>query len=192
MTCIVGITDGKKVYMGGDSQGTAGWSKTMMKNEKVFKKTFFQKTKTQILQKEMIFGCSGSVRMTQILHYIFTIPEMDDSHDEREYMVKTFLPELIKCFSDNGFLKTISGEISNCYFMCGFNGKIFSIYDDFQVCEPSLNYYAMGHGKDQALGSMFASFEYHDKDYVNILTNALKASSAFDVTVDGPFNILIV
>ena len=36
MTCIVGIADGAKVWIGGDSAGVAGWSLTVRADEKVF------------------------------------------------------------------------------------------------------------------------------------------------------------
>lgn len=189
MTCIVGIIGDGKVYFGADSQGTSGYSRVMMKNEKVFKKTFLKKSKNSIEESTMIFGCSGSVRMTQIINHLFDIPEMNTELDEREYLVKVFVPDLIKCFSTNGYLKTISGEISNCYFMCGFNGKIFSLDDDFHVGEPIDKFYAMGHGKDYALGSMFTNIENKNTNYVQILTDALKASAAFDLTVGAPFRI---
>lgn len=192
MTCIVAITDGKKVYMGGDSQGTALHTGQLMKNEKVFKKTFSIKKKNSIKEVEMLFGCSNSIRMTQIIHYIFDIPEMDGEMDERPYMVKVFVPALIKCFADNGYLRTQEGEISNCYFMCGFNGRLFTLQDDFQVGEPMLNYDSIGSGADYAMGALSASFEYHDTDYVNVLRIALEIAAKHNITVSGPFNIMSV
>lgn len=189
MTCVVGIVGDGKIYFGADSQATSGYSKYQMKNDKVFKKTFQKTSKSKIEEIEMIFGCSGSIRMTQIIQHILKMPIWDSEKDEHQYLIQDFIPELVNTFSKNGFLKTVSGEISNCYFMLGFNEKIFVIHDDFQAFESASPYVAIGHGQDYAYGSMFTNLENKNKNYVQILNDALKASANFDTTVSGPFKI---
>jgi len=62
MTCIVGLVENGKVYIGGDSAGVAGLDITTRKDEKVFQK------------ENMIFGFTSSFRMGQILRYSFKNP----------------------------------------------------------------------------------------------------------------------
>ena len=51
MTCIVGLVENGKVYIGGDSAGVAGLDVRMRSDEKVFTKG------------NMIFGYTSSFRM---------------------------------------------------------------------------------------------------------------------------------
>ena len=56
MTCIVAVTDGKKIVMGGDSAGVSGYSLTIRKDKKVFKRKDESGT-------EWLFGFTTSFRM---------------------------------------------------------------------------------------------------------------------------------
>lgn len=61
MTCIVGLVENNKVYIGGDSAGVAGLSLMKRADEKVFKKD------------EFIFGFTSSFRMGQLIGGNFQI-----------------------------------------------------------------------------------------------------------------------
>lgn len=51
MTCIVAVTNGVDVCMGGDSAGAIGNDVTVRIDPKIFK------------NKDLLFGCTGSFRM---------------------------------------------------------------------------------------------------------------------------------
>jgi hypothetical protein len=55
MTCIVGIVENGKVYMGGDAAGVNGYSVRVRKDPKLFK------------VGEFLFGYTSSFRMGQLL-----------------------------------------------------------------------------------------------------------------------------
>ena len=65
MTCIIGIEHGGKVYMGGDSAGTIGWTSRPLSIPKVFKK------------QNMLIGVSGTMRETQLLQYELSLPHKE-------------------------------------------------------------------------------------------------------------------
>lgn len=57
MTCIVGLVDGDRVILGGDSAGIAGWHLQLRADEKVFRNGPYA------------IGFTTSFRMGQILRY---------------------------------------------------------------------------------------------------------------------------
>src|SRR3546814_10742010 len=76
MTCIVGLVDDGKVYLGGDSAGVAGWSLTVRKDPKVFR------------VGDCIIGFTSSFRMGPLLAHSFQPPKWHDDYDVYEYMVR--------------------------------------------------------------------------------------------------------
>lgn len=60
MTCIVGITDGRTVTVGGDSAGSDGWHVAVLSDSKVFQVGPY------------LMGFTTSYRMGQLLRYSLT------------------------------------------------------------------------------------------------------------------------
>jgi ATP-dependent protease HslVU (ClpYQ) peptidase subunit len=65
MTCIVGMVENGKVYIGGDSAGVSGFDYHIREDQKVFQ------------NGDMIFGFTSSFRMGQLLQYSLKIPDHD-------------------------------------------------------------------------------------------------------------------
>ena len=63
MTCIIGLLDGGKVYLGGDSCGSNGFMYENCNRPKVFK------------VGEFIIGGTTSFRMLDLLEFSLVIPE---------------------------------------------------------------------------------------------------------------------
>lgn len=182
MTCIVAVKHNNKLYMGGDSLGSAGYSKTVRKDEKVF------------VKDDMIFGFCGSFRMGQILEYVMLPPERPENISDMKYLVAHWIPALIECFADAGFRgskdegdhdETRTGGT----FLLGYRGTIYQIEDDFQVGIPSEQYDAIGCGSDLALGALFAAKKAGVKDPEKIITVALEAAEKYSGGVQRPFVI---
>jgi len=93
MTCIVGVVDKGKVYMGADSAGVGGLDLRVRKDPKVFKNGPF------------LIGCTSSFRMIQLLQYSFKAPRHDKSLSEDKYMATKFIDAVRECFSGGGFCK---------------------------------------------------------------------------------------
>lgn len=169
MTCIVGLEHGGKVYMGADSLGvnSSSMEKTVREDVKVF------------LNGELIIGCTTSFRMIQLLQYKFVQPAHAVGIDDMRYMVTSFIDEVKKCFTDNGYT---TGN-----FLVGYRGKLYVIDVDFQVGRPTIGYDSVGCGSRFAMGAMFANGKRKPIDRIK---NALDAASTFSAGVAPPYLIL--
>ncbi len=176
MTCIIGLVDKGNVYMDGDSAGVAGLSITTRIDEKVFVKGPF------------IMGFTSSFRMGQLLHYKLEVPKQEVSQTDMEYMVTDFIDAVRRCFADNGFGKMAErSDNEGGTFIVGYNQKIYTIYDDFQVGESIHGYDSVGCGSDLALGSLYSTKGKQPEARVKM---ALEAASTFSAGVTPPFLIL--
>jgi ATP-dependent protease HslVU (ClpYQ) peptidase subunit len=139
MTCIIGVVENNKVYIGGDSAGVAGHQIQIRSDEKVF------------VNGPFVMGFTTSFRMGQLLRYVFK-PPVQSCDDDMQFMVKDFIPEIKKCFKEGGFGKDDAGGS----FLVGYKGKLFEIHGDFQVALLADNIASVGCGADEALGAMYA------------------------------------
>lgn len=175
MTCIAGIVDNGKVFMGGDSAGVGGGSMHIRSDRKVFKKNGF------------IFGFTSSFRMGQLIKYKLQIPESVCDIDD--YMHTDFIDSIIGCFKANGYAEIKDGVVSGGTFLVGFKGALYQIDSDFQVAQCVENYDSVGCGKDAALGCLFG-LEGGDLPPDGKILKALKASERFSSGVRGPFYVI--
>jgi ATP-dependent protease HslVU (ClpYQ) peptidase subunit len=181
MTCIVGLVNKGRTYLGGDSAGVSGLDITVRKDKKVFS------------NGEFVMGFTSSFRMGQVLQYDFVPPEVDDDDDEdlMRYMVKKFIPEVRKVFKETGYSKIDSNREAGGCFLVGVRGRLFQVDSDFQVGENMSGFAAVGCGESYALGSLLTT----DKADENLkpkwrLEMALLAASTFSGGVCEPFNFV--
>ena len=185
MTCIVGIVENGKIFIGGDSAGVAGHSLQIRADEKVFKKD------------GTLFGFTTSFRMGQIIRYCLKIPEQPNSQNDYQYLCSYFIDELIKCFSDKGFLQKKDEVKSGGAFLLGYKGNLYQVENDFQVGKVTDSFSACGCGQDIALGALYELKNQDVKGKKSMapspkekLIRALKAAEHFSAGVRGPFNIV--
>ena len=172
MTCIAAVIQSGAVWMAADSAGVGGYSLHVRRDPKIYR------------VKDFLFGFTSSFRMGQILGYSFQPPEMTVNQTIDEYMATSFINSLRQALKDGGFAKIKDGEDQGGTFLVGFRGRIFTIYDDFQVGENLHPIAAVGCGFDLALGSLFST---PDKPARERLETALKAAETFSAGVRGPF-----
>lgn len=180
MTCIVGLVHDGITYIGGDSLGSNGYSKTVRKDEKVFK---LKDSKNGVL------GYTSSFRMGQLLMYAGgLIDSRDEPNINHEYLVTKFVPNVISLFEHGGFSQNNSGEKKGGVFLLGYKDRLYKIESDYQVGESTFNYDACGSGEDYALGSLHST---HDTGLspTERIHKALQAASEFSVGVQAPFYI---
>lgn len=176
MTCIVGIAEKGKVYLGGDSAGVGGLSITIRSDEKVFKNGQF------------IMGFTTSFRMGQLLRYKFSPPAQSIGQDDMEYMVVKFIDAVRSCFSNNGFGKMTEKDYNKGgNFLVGYNGVLYNIDSDFQVGIPSTQYDSVGCGTDLALGSLHSTTDKKPQERLKL---ALEAATAFSAGVAAPYKFI--
>jgi ATP-dependent protease HslVU (ClpYQ) peptidase subunit len=171
MTCIVGLVDKGRVYIGGDSAGVAGLSVSIRADEKVFANGPF------------IMGFTTSFRMGQLLRYKLEPAAQTIKQGDMEYMVTSFIDSVRKCFTDNGFGSGSTGGT----FLVGYKSKLYTIDTDYQVGVSADPFDAVGCGTDLALGAMYAT---KGQDPKKRITTALSAASTFNGGVMAPFLIL--
>lgn len=182
MTCIVGMVDGGDVFIGADSCGSDGWTSDNVEESKVFKNNDF------------IIGYTGSFRLGQILEHGFKIPEKDIDQSYESYLVKNFLPAMIKTFKKHSFLRK---EEEVAYFvgpfLLGYCGRLFEIQGDLSYLESSKGYASIGSGRMIAKGAIDACLQIGEKLSADeIITIAIKAAKNHVPTVAGEINILSI
>ncbi len=197
MTCIVGIAENGKVYIGGDSAGVAGLSLSVRSDEKVFK------------NGEFLFGFTTSFRMGQLLRYSFSPPERGEKVEDDKYLVKAFIDSVRSCLKDGGFAATKNSVEEGGTFLLGYRGKLYTVESDYQVAKAADSFAAVGCGDQIAHGSLFATspenlaalqgvpletfrmaFAGSVLDPNRRIEMALKAAERFSAGVRGPFTIL--
>lgn len=177
MTCIVGITDGKTVTIGGDAATANSSFITASSVPKVWE------------QDGWAFGFTSSWRMGQLLRWAFAPPPLTEGPLER-YMVVDFVNAFRMCLADGGWLKKKDDVEEGGCFLVGHAGRLFRIDDDFQVNEATNGYDAVGCGDYFALGALHATDpKLPAKERA---TKALLAAEAFSTGVRGPFTIVEV
>ena len=183
MTCIVGIIEKEKVWIGGDSAGTNdSFYQVKRKDPKVF------------IHGPFIMGFTTSYRMGQILMFdkTFPLPKHPKGMDTYEFMVTTFIKSLRKAFKKEGYIqKTKDGEDQGGTFLVGYKGSLYEIQGDFQVSVSMHSYSAVGCGRELALGSLHATTHFFKSmKPKESIENALDAACEFSAGVSGPYVIL--
>lgn len=177
MTCIIGSSKDGVVYIGGDSAGVGKLDITIRDDVKVFK------------NKDMVFGFTSSFRMGQILHHCLTIPDMTDETSDYQYMVKTFIPEVIKTFNQQDYSKSEHGQVTGGSFLVGFRGTLYAIDSDFQVGIPADKFDSIGCGSELAKGAMAALKDLDPKERI---IKSLEISTYYNGGVRPPFRIEVL
>ena len=187
MTCVVGIADGKTVWMGADSAMSDGWSIRESKAYKIFKSHGF------------LIGTTGSLRIRQLLQHGINYKELNaisnKYSDKLEFMIKEFIPPVRKIFKDNGFSEINNNVEKGGYFLVGFYGELYSIESNFQVVTSKPSYAAIGSGEYFALGSLGTTYLAKNIsssaiDPVSAIEAALMVSADLCATVRRPFHYL--
>lgn len=181
MTCIVGLIHDGVTYIGADSLGSNGWSKTVRSDKKVFQLKDINNG---------IVGFAGSYRMGQLLMYSTGLVDNRDDFQNKidhEYLVTKFIPNVINLFENGGYSKNKSGEKIGGNFLFGYKDKLYQIESDFQIGESTDGYDAIGSGEMFALGSLYSTKDMDDP--IERIKLALDASSYHAVGVQKPYYI---
>jgi ATP-dependent protease HslVU (ClpYQ) peptidase subunit len=175
MTCIVGLVEGNKIWMGGDCAGVQRLDVRERRDAKVF------------IKGNMIFGFCGSFRVGQLLRFSLKIPEhpLGTMPDPYEYMVTRFVDAVRQCLKDGGVAEKSNDVETGGTFLVGYQGRLFRIENDYQVGEVHDPYDAIGCGDAYALGSLFTT----DMEPEDRVKHALITAAHFSGGVRPPFTI---
>jgi hypothetical protein len=175
MTCIAGIAKDGIVHMSGDSAACSDWDVRVEAGSKVFQNGAF------------LIGYTTSFRMGQVLRYAAGFTEPTPGRNLTEFMVSTFITEVMTALKLNGVTTVDKGRAVGGQFLVGVNGHLFAIESDFSVLENPSGEMAVGVGADYAMGSMFSTRGLID-DPKKRLEIALAAASTFSMGVRPPVN----
>lgn len=174
MTCIVGLSEGGTVYIGGDSAGVGGLDLKIRRDRKVF------------VSGPFVIGCTSSFRMIQLLQYGFTLPVPKYEEGLMEFMATRFIEAVRERFKAGGYAKKENEVEAAGNFLVGVQGRLFQVHSDYQVAEATDPFDACGCGEGYAIGVMYATT---GESPVERITKALRAAETYSAGVRGPFHI---
>lgn len=183
MTCIIGLTQDGKVYIGADSLASSGNDKFIRSQSKVFRFGDF------------LIACTGNSRIPDLIRTSLSIKSQrrsDYSENDFAYIANDFVGALRLLLSDSGHLHTEHGVDNmpdNSSLLLGYNGELYEVYSDFGVGVYINGMVAIGAGSDFALGAMLAM---PNKPPVERILEALRISAQACAFVSEPFNIMIL
>ena len=172
MTCIIGVVQKDKVFMGADSAGVSGLDIVVRKDSKIHKNGPF------------LIGFTSSFRMGQLLGYSLNVPTRHPDTDVMRFMVTEFVEAVRDCLSDGGYTKVHSSREEGGNFLVGYEGRLFQIESDFQVCETVVGYDACGCGAPYALGALRNSAGLSPMKRIE---QAIETAAEFSAGVEPPF-----
>ncbi|MFI1972061.1 hypothetical protein [Streptomyces cinnamoneus] len=175
MTVIVGLVQSGRVYLGGDSAGVSGLRITVRRDPKIFRNGPYA------------MGFTTSFRMGQLLHHAFKAPMPKGDLDR--FMSTVFVDRLRKCLKDGGWASKDSEQEKAGTFLVGVQGRLFAVYDDYQIAEPADGYAAVGCGDEFALGALHATESLNLKPRKRLVL-ALEAASHHSAGVSAPFTFV--
>lgn len=184
MTCIIGMVDKENscVWMGADSLGSNGFTKTVQEPPKVFKNKIF---------KNVVMGSTSTFRHIDLLKYSEALFEEADFYKNtelgHEYMVTKFVPNIIKLFKEG--LPSLDEKERGGNFLVGAKDKLFEIQNDYSVLQPQRGFCSVGCGEYAAESSLYTT-EGMDLTIPERIILALKAAESCCCGVQRPFKII--
>jgi ATP-dependent protease HslVU (ClpYQ) peptidase subunit len=171
VTAIAGISDGTRVFVGGDSCSSDGNSATRDLEPKVFR------------IGRMIVGVCGTARLCQKVAYVFR-PPARRGLELRQYLAGPFAKALNKALGDND-----DGYEMNL--MLGIDGRLFVIDSALGFTEPADGYWAIGSG-GEAARCVLDDLHKHEPGLAprKRILRALDAAAKHCVGVAPPFVVL--
>jgi ATP-dependent protease HslVU (ClpYQ) peptidase subunit len=178
MTCVIGLSAGGKVYIGGDSAAASGWTRRVSGLPKVFR------------LGEFLIGYTDSFRMGQILQYHLSIRPQEENESDSEYMVNGFVEAVRACLKEYGFSKVDNNQEEGGAFLVGYRGKLYDFTSDFHVNCYSDDLAAVGCGAEYALGALKVLERDKQQPPEERIYIALGIAAYFSMGVCAPFMVL--
>lgn len=176
MTCIIGLVENGKVYMGGDSGAGCDWNPcTIITHPKVFRNGDF------------LIGYTASFRMGQLLEHHLSVEPKQVGMSDMAYMVRVFIEAVRKCFRDFAFSEIENSKEDGGQFLVGYNGNLYEVFYTFQIHQWDSSYWACGSGIEKALVAMHLLKHLPPRERIE---QSLVAVAKFSRWVTAPFYTL--
>jgi len=175
MTCIIGLEQDGKVYVGADSFVGEEWTrKEQAINPKIFKKN------------GMLIAGTGEARALQIAKYLVEFDEVE-KFDE-QYVVENIAEKIRLKFKDIGYSEIKDNrEKSATHFLIAYKDKMFVISGGYALTRSKDGITCMGAGEEFAYGAMKALENLKPE---NRIKKSLEIASYYSNYVFPPFVIM--
>ena len=185
MSVVVAIKKDGVVYMGADSQVTKGGTRATLSNPNNYKVWEVSDT------EHCIMGSVGALRVANVVKVMNDlIPEIVDIKHavDFRFVVRRLVPHIMEELDEQRLLLNDKDDTPHmgASFLFAYYDRLFSIASDGAVIEID-DFCAIGSGASEALGSLLSSVD--EKDPVERIKTAIKASAAHDIYVDYPIVI---
>lgn len=178
MTALIGYADGKTTWIGGDSAAqNGGWARFSIRERKVW----------QSQDEDMVIGCCGRWRVTQLLQHGLVLPVPNPSATPLDYLVLQVIPaiqQLLKAHDE-----TMKTEQSGTGILIGYRGVVYALDSAFCINAIEPQVVSDGAGGDVAKGA-FQAFLDSGLDPEPAMLKALEIAGKFDLTVDAPYYVV--
>lgn len=173
MTTIVGIQGNGWTVMAADSQITD-------ENSKIISSA----TPKIINKSNILIGLRGDARPGDIVAYNWTPPRV--SGDPQEWVVGKMIPSIMKAFDKNSYDYT--DKDADFSFMVSVKGVLFDIGSDLSISCSDYDIYAVGSGKDIALGSAYSTYKNKEdiQHGIVVAIQAVEAACVYDIHTSKP------
>lgn len=177
MTCIAGIAENGRVYIGADSISTNGYNRHISGLRKVFR------------VGEFIIGYTTSFRMGQILQYHLEVRQQQDGETDERYMVVAFVEAARSCLKEKAFATVQNGVEEGGVFLVGYRGTLYRVDPDFHIDHYQSGMGVCGAGEQFALGAMLALTDLQPEARIR---RALEISAELSALVSPPFHVEVL
>lgn len=173
MTVIVGITDGRAVYMGADSFIGNGDYALQYRHPKIIRRELPG-------GQPILFGVSGEMRPMLLLGGL-PLPEHKPGGDALCYVGIELVNAMRTAFGEAGFATVRDGRehADNTTILIGYDGRLFAIWHDYTHAETATNYMAVGSGMYVALGALAATEGMLPFPRLEVALSAAKRHNAY-------------
>jgi hypothetical protein len=181
MSCIVGIAERGRVWIGADSCASNGNRYTLTGDTgKLFR------------CGPMLVGAAGNLRVGQLMRHVLNPPAFEHGDNPARYVVCEIAAPFRELLREYGALsgdqeRLKDGDAANSAMLIGLAGRLFILQDNFQIEEYADGYAAQGCGQDLARGALCVLS--NDLPPEKRILLALGAAARFDVKVGPPFLI---
>lgn len=157
MTLIIALDTVDGSYMLGDSYfgEPDGGLKIDSDKPKIFKRILSNR-------KEIGFGCCGSAKVENVLHYELDLPRFTKYETCEEYVVSTLRKYLTNLFTEEGCVTEDGKMIGNSELLICLGGKTYNFDTELSIVIGKRNYRCIGSGGDFAVGVM--QFFYDNRE----------------------------
>lgn len=176
MTCIVGLVQNNRLFIGGDSAGSCGQDVRIRVDSKVF------------FNGNFLMGFTSSFRMGQLLRWSLKPPRQPKRMGDEKFMSTIFVDAVRKCLKAGGYATKHSEAEYGGTFIIGYKKRLYVMGCDYQMGLYHDEYEAVGSGDRVAVGCLFGTQGM--KDPRKRVELALIAAEKYTTTVKGPFTIL--